>query len=279
MARPLRIEFSGALYHVMARGNAREAIYLDDGDRQSFLDSLVRACERFDWALWAYCLMDNHYHLLVETRRPTLSRGMREVNGVYTQGFNRRHRRVGHVLQGRFRAILVDRDRYLLEVSRYIVRNPVQAGMCDSAADWPWSSYPAVMGKAAALPPLQVDATLDLFGTQTGPARRAYARFVSEGSGEFEPEDSASGQIFLGDDAFIAHATRKAAAPSREVPKGQRAWTSLAQIERASKDRDAAIQAAYASGAFTLAKIGAHFGLHYASVSRIARREREEHEE
>ncbi len=125
MARPLRIEFSGALYHVMARGNAREAIYLDDGDRQSFLDSLVRACERFDWALWAYCLMDNHYHLLVETRRPTLSRGMREVNGVYTQGFNRRHRRVGHVLQGRFKAILVDRDSYLLEVSRYIVLNPV----------------------------------------------------------------------------------------------------------------------------------------------------------
>ena len=275
MARPLRIEFSGALYHVMARGNAREAIYLDDGDRQAFLDSLVRACDRFDWALWAYCLMDNHYQLLVETRRPTLSRGMCEVNGVYTQGFNRRHRRGGHVLQGRFKAILVDRDSYLLEVSRYIVLNPVQAGMCDSAADWPWSSYPAVMGKAAALPPLQVDATLALFGTQTGPARRAYARFVAEGGCDFEPEAAAWGQVFLGDESFIAQATRKAAAPSREVPKRQRAWTSLAQIERAARGRDSAIQAAYASGAFTLAQIGAHFGLHYASVSRIARRDQE----
>ena len=273
MARPLRVEFAGALYHVMARGNAREAIYFDDEDRQAFLDSLVRACDRFDWALWAYCLMDDHYHLLVETRRATLSRGMREVNGVYTQGFNRRHHRVGHVLQGRFKALLVDRDSYLLEVSRYIVLNPVCAGLCDSAADWPWSSYSAVMGKAVALPPLQVDATLALFDTQTGPARRAYARFVAKGGGAFEPEASASGQVFLGDEAFITRATRKATAPSREVPKRQRAWTSLAQIERAARGRDAAIQVAYASGAFTLAQIGAHFGLHYASVSRIARRD------
>ncbi len=189
----------------MARGNAREAIYLDDGDRQSFLDSLVRACERFDWALWAYCLMDNHYHLLVETRRPTLSRGMREVNGVYTQGFNRRHRRGGHVLQGRFKAILVDRDSYLLEVSRYIVLNPVQAGMCDSAADWPWSSYPAVMGKAAALPSLQVDATLALFGTQTGPARRAYARFVAEGGCDSGTRSRSLGAGFSG--RRIVHCT------------------------------------------------------------------------
>ncbi|MFZ1839731.1 MAG: hypothetical protein WAU20_13465, partial [Dokdonella sp.] len=115
-----------------------------------------------------------------------------------------------------------------------------------------------------------------LFGTQTGPARRAYARFVAEGGGDFEPEASASAQVFLGDDAFIARATRKARAPSREVPRRQRAWTSLAQIERAEKDRDAAIRKAYVSGVFTLAQMGAHFGLHYASVSRIARQDREE---
>ena len=107
MARPLRIEFEGALYHVMARGNARADIFLEDGDRQLFIENLGRVCGRFQWRVWAWCLMDNHYHLLVETMEPTLSKGMREVNGVYTQAFNRRHGRSGHVLQGRFKASLV----------------------------------------------------------------------------------------------------------------------------------------------------------------------------
>ncbi len=272
MARPLHLEFAGAFHHVMARGNAREAIFVDDDDRQAFRDGLAHVCERFDWALWAYCLMGNHYHLLVETRRATLARGMREVNGVYTQGFNRRHGRVGHVLQGRYKAQLVDRDGYLLEVLRYIVLNPVRARIAATAADWRWGSHLEVMGKAKPLPPLQVDGTLAMFGDRSGPARRAYARFVAEGVGEFDPWRAASGQVFLGDEAFIERVTRKAAAPSREVPRRQRAWTSLAQIARLSPDRDDAIQAAYATGEWTLAQIGAHFGLHYATVSRIARR-------
>ncbi len=145
MSRPQRIEFAGACYHVMARGNARERIYWDDEDRQRFLDGLSRVCDRFDWILWAYCLMDNHYHLLVETEQPTLSRGMREVNGTYSQSFNRRYGRVGHVLQGRYKAILVDKDAYLTELQRYIVLNPVRAGLCGGAGDWRWSSYPAVL--------------------------------------------------------------------------------------------------------------------------------------
>jgi REP element-mobilizing transposase RayT len=271
MARPIRLEFPGALYHVMARGNAREAIFLDDQDRQFFLDGLSRVCERFDWALWAYCLMDNHYHFLVETRQPTLSRGMREVNGVYTQGFNRRRGRVGHVLQGRYKALLVDADSYLAELSRYIVLNPVRAGVCTTAADWPWSSYAAVMGKATPLPGLQVEETLALFGAQWGQARRAFSRFVAEGVGVFDPVEHVASQVFLGDEDFVARVTREAARPSREVPKKQRAWTSVAQIARQIPDRKAAIRAAYATGTFTLAEIGEHFGLHYATVSRIAR--------
>ena len=150
MARPLRIEFEGALYHVMARGNARADIFLDDEDRQAFVDNLGRVCRRFDWRIWAWCQMSNHYHLLVETLRPTLSKGMREVNGVYTQGFNVRHGRVGHVLQGRYKSVLVEKDTHLVELSRYVVLNPVRAGMTETAGDWPWSGYRAVMGKAAA---------------------------------------------------------------------------------------------------------------------------------
>ncbi len=121
MARPLRIEFAGALYHVNARGNAQENIYRNDGDRERFLALLQNAVNRYDWYCHAYCLMDNHYHLLIETGAPTLSKGMKYLNGTYTQYVNRRHHRVGHVFQGRFKAILIQKDAYLLELARYIV--------------------------------------------------------------------------------------------------------------------------------------------------------------
>lgn len=270
MSRPLRIEFCGALYHVMARGNAREAIFQDDEDRQLFCSGLARVCQRFQWRLWAYCLMDNHYHLLIETLQPTLSRGMREVNGVYTQAFNRRHRRVGHMLQGRYKAILVDKDNYLLELSRYIVLNPVRACLCKWPADWPWSSYRAIMGKASAPEALAVSETLALFSTDRGTARRTYARFVAEGVNQPLPE--VRQQLYLGDEAFAARMAQRATRVSKEVPRQQRAQRSLAQYEREAANRNAAIEAAYASGAYTLKSIGEHFGLHYATVSRIARR-------
>src|SRR4030042_5793823 len=129
MARPLRIEFPGAVYHVTSRGNARQTIFIDDEDRGGFLDLLSIVVERFNWICHAYCLMGNHYHLLIETPDGNLSKGMRELNGIYTQHFNRRHGRVGHVFQGRFKAILVEKDSYLLELCRYIVLNPVRAGI------------------------------------------------------------------------------------------------------------------------------------------------------
>jgi putative transposase len=121
MTRPLRIEFPGAIYHVTSRGNARRKIFLDDADRDAFLSTLAWVVERFGWICHAYCLMGNHFHLLLETPTPNLSCGMRQLNGVYTQGFNRCHRRAGHLFQGRFKAILVERDSYLLELARYVV--------------------------------------------------------------------------------------------------------------------------------------------------------------
>ena len=150
MARPLRIEFPGALYHLTARGNARQAIFLDDGDRRGFLDLLGRTCKRLEWRCWAWCLMTNHYHLVVETPQANLGRGMRQLNGVYSQAFNRIHGRVGHLFQGRYKAILVEREAHLLEVCRYVVRNPVRAGLVAEPGAWPWSSYRATAGGAAA---------------------------------------------------------------------------------------------------------------------------------
>src|SRR4030042_35639 len=146
MARPLRIEFPGALYHVTARGNARQDIFLDDDDRLLFCSVLERVVSRFHLLLHAYCLMNNHYHLLVETPEGNLSKGMRQINGVYTQQLNRRYNRVGHVLQGRYKAILVDKDNYLLELSRYVVLNPVRAGLVKQPSRWAWSSYHAMVG-------------------------------------------------------------------------------------------------------------------------------------
>ena len=130
MSRPMRIEFPGGLYHVTSRGDRSEDIFLDDGDRQQWLALLGQVCNRFVWRCHAYCLMSNHFHDVVETVQGSLSAGMRQLNGVYTQWHNRAHGRVGHVFQGRFKAILVQRDSYLLELARYVVLNPVRAGMC-----------------------------------------------------------------------------------------------------------------------------------------------------
>ncbi len=148
MSRPLRIEFPGALYHVTARGNRREAIYEDDKDRRLFLDGLGDVVDRFNWLCHAHCLMTNHYHLVVETPDGNLAKGMRQLNGVYTQTINRRHGRSGHVFQGRYTAVLVDADAHLLELARYVVLNPVRAGMVGDPGKWKWSSYRATAGKA-----------------------------------------------------------------------------------------------------------------------------------
>ena len=129
MSRPLRIKFPGAVYHVTLRGDRREPIYRDDEDRTTHLEVIAQAMDRFDAQVLAYCQMGNHYHLVLHTRQANLSRLMRHVNGVYTQAFNQRHALVGHLFQGRFKAILVDRDAYLLALCRYVERNPVAAGL------------------------------------------------------------------------------------------------------------------------------------------------------
>lgn len=205
MSRPLRLEFAGALYHLTARGDRREPIFVDDQDRLVFIDLLAKEIRQHGWLLYAFCLMENHYHLLVETPEPNLVRGMRRLNGVYTQAFNRRHRLVGHLLQGRYKSILVDKDSYLLELCRYVVLNPmrVKETKIASVGDWAWSSYLATAGKMACPDWLAADRVLALFGKGATTARKAYERFVVQGLGNVSPWESVSGQIFLGKEEFL----------------------------------------------------------------------------
>ena len=201
MARPLRLEFPGAVYHVTARGNAREPIYADDLDRRRFIDLFAREIAQQRWLCYAWCLMDNHYHLLFETPEPNLVAGMRRLNQVYTQSYNRRHGRTGHVLQGRYKAIMVERQSHLLELCRYVVLNPVRAGLVATTQDWPWSSYGATAG-APAPSWLQVDLVLRNFSGDPSAARRAYRQFVGEGMNAESPWKALHGQIWLGGEGF-----------------------------------------------------------------------------
>lgn len=206
MARPLRLEFPGALYHLTARGNARENIYHDDTDRRHFLDLLGREIGQQGWKCYAYCLMNNHYHLLIETPQANLVQGMRRLNGVYTQAFNRRHHRVGHVFQGRYKSILVDRDSYLLELCRYIVLNPVRAQVVSSVRDWPWSSYRGTAGFGRPPDWLETEGVLAWFGRERKRAQLAYRRFVAAGA--LSPWGDLRGQIWLGHEDFLRRAER-----------------------------------------------------------------------
>lgn len=274
MSRPLRLEFAHALYHVTARGDRQESIYEDDSDRRLFLDILGDTVVDFNWQLHAYCLMTNHYHLLVETPDANLSAGMRQLGGLYTQRSNRKHGRVGHVFQGRYKAILVDRENYLLEVARYVVLNPVRAGMVQQAQDWPWSSYGAMTGQVEAPRWLTTDALLSAFGTERGAAMQAYARFVAEGVKAPPLWSRLQGQVFLGDAGFMARMLAKAAkAPALQVPRVQRRAPPppLAEIAAAHPDRDAAIVAAHATGQYSYTQIAEFFGVHFTTVGRIVR--------
>lgn len=275
MARPLRLEFAGALYHVTSRGDRREVIYEDDDDRLAFLSVLERVCGTYNWVCHAYCLMDNHYHLLIETPDSNLSKGMRQLNGMYTQTFNRMNNRVGHVFQGRYKAILVEKDSYLLELSRYIVLNPVRANMVRSAIEWPWSSYRSTVGAVKGLSCLNTEWLLAAFAKRKSVAIEKYKQFVAQGTGQLSPWVMLRKQMYLGSDQFVEEmqALIDGDKELSEIPSSQRRPTPkpLAEYKTASTDRNTAIISAYQSGGYTLKEIGDYFGLHYSSVSGIIR--------
>jgi REP element-mobilizing transposase RayT len=226
MARPLRILYPAATYHVTSRGNERKAIFRDDSDRKTFLDILGEVVNRFGWQLYAYVLLDNHFHLFLMTPEANLSRGMHRLNQRYAQYFNKQHNRVGHLFQGRFKSPVIETKSYFLEVARYVVLNPVRARICKEAADYHWSSYRATVGLTDAPEWLASQLLLDEFDCWDAPgARLAYREFVAAGEKEKNLWEKLEGQFILGGDVFVAkiralidERTRE----NREYPKMQR---------------------------------------------------------
>lgn len=223
MVRPLRIEFEGAVYHVTARGNERRQIFKDKADYRWFVGLLAHLPERFGALIHGYALMGNHYHLLIETPRPNLSRAMHYVNASYAGRFNRKRKRAGHLLQGRYRGLLIEKDSHLLSVSRYIHLNPVRAGVCERPEQYVWSSYLEYIGRVKRSGWLTCEWVLEQFASEPAQARRRYKRFVEDGLGLNEnPFEGLRNGFVLGSEKFLAEAIKKAGVRRhREVPQSR----------------------------------------------------------
>lgn len=263
MSRPLRLEYQNALYHVTSRGDRRENIYEDDGDRDIFLSVFASVIKRFNWICHAYCLMDNHYHLLVQTPDANLSKGMRQINGVYTQAYNRKHQIMGHLFQGRYKAIHVDEETYLLELSRYIVLNPVKANMVKQPGDWRWSSYLAMIETVKTPEWLAVDGLLIQFNESRQKAIKSYRQFVMEGIKNGPIWEQLNRQVYLGNEDFIEKIQehKKVNKNDDQIPKIQKRSKalSLEEYKQNDKERNTAIYKAYSSGAYSYKEIGDYF--------------------
>ncbi len=275
MARPLRIEYPGGVYHITSRGNAQQPIFLSDIDRGSFLNILSSVINRCNWLCHAYCLMDNHYHLLIETPEGNLSKGMRQLNGVYTQWFNRNHGRVGHIFQGRYKAIVVEKEAYLLELCRYMVLNPVRAAMVDKPDKWAWSSYRSTAGLKKGQRFLTTDWILGQFAGNRSKAERLCRSFIKEGIVKESPWKELKGQIYLGGMEFIDRlkAVVRKVEGIKEIPRVQRYASRPGLSEIIKKDvrfkRDESIYKAHVGFGYSLKEIADYLDLHYTTVSKV----------
>lgn len=225
MARQLRVEFENASYHITSRGNQRDKIFYDAADRERFLEILSRTKERYGFLLHAYVLMDNHYHLLMETPKANLSQIMQNINTSYTVYVNRKYQRSGHLLQGRFKGIIVDKDRYLIALSRYIHLNPVRARLVKRPAEYPWTSYRAFIDQKGENLLVDVGDTLSYFSKGRNRAMRAYQEFVEADEGKEEnPFAAMEAGLLLGDGAFKAKVLRRIEKirVDEEIPQAKR---------------------------------------------------------
>lgn len=292
MARPLRIEFPDAFYHVTSRGNERKTIFRNQRDRKRFLSYLESAHHRYGAILHVYCLMGNHYHLLIETPRGNLSQILHHINGAYTTYFNLRHGRSGHLFQGRFKAILVEKDSYGKELSRYIHLNPVRSGLVKNPSEYGWSSYRYYIGRAREPQWLTTAFILGFFGGRRQSTYRKYREFVEEGVSKTieSPLRKVVASTFLGGEEFLQRIReerlegrridRRNIPSVKEVLKGPTPGEIEAVVAKvvgknAVLYRKWCIYLSHQWSGWRLEEIGAHFGMRGAAVSQMSRRFRE----
>ncbi|MFQ5543599.1 MAG: transposase [Nitrospiria bacterium] len=268
MSRPLRIEFPGAVYHVTNRGNARQNIFSNDEDRRQFLSILEKTVNRYSWLCHAYCLMHDHYHLLIETQKPNLSLGMRQLNGLYTQTHNRSHNRIGHLFQGRFKSILLEKDTWLLPMCRYVVLNPVRSKIIDHPLAWEWSSYRATATGRDILPFLTLTWIFEQFGGELPEAHKKYRKYVAEGKTLPSPLEKRKGRIYLGSQAFIENHVPELISKEVSRVQSQDFRPTLKKIFENESEEGQAIFKAYRQHAYRLSEIANHLDVHYSTISR-----------
>ena len=254
MSRQPRIQFPGAFYHVTSRGNRHADIFLDDLDYLTWLETFGRTADKFGFISHSFCQMPNHFHILLETPKANLSGGMHFLNSVYSQHFNKRHEKDGHVLQGRYNALLVAKDSHFAELGRYLTLNPVRAGLTNSPAEWRWSSYRFTAGFATPPEWMETELMLAHFGHASDPCRyTAFRSFVADGIGAVNP---------------LAKRRQRL---SQKAIEEQAAPKSLAQYA-AQSDRDAAIADAIATGAYSKKEVADYFKVNRLTVTRASKK-------
>jgi REP element-mobilizing transposase RayT len=279
MSRLPRLQFAGAVYHVMARGNRKSTIFQDDEDRRQFLQIVGAAAASYDLLFRAFCLMGNHYHLVLETPEPNLSDAMQYINGVFAQQSNRRHGQTGHVFEGRFRSLVIQRDSYLMRAARYVVRNPVRAGLVAHAGTWPWSSYRATAGLEPVPRWLHVDWIHEAFHARSlREARQRYVEYVNAPAASVRP--IALNAVALGTREFSRGLLEvlRAGQPDRPVPRIVRTLSRPTLSElfdggRASRvSRDRVIYRARTEHGYRFADIARYLGIDRSTASKAANR-------
>lgn len=280
MSRPLRIQYAGALYHITSRGNNRKKIFLSRNDYQNFLIILSDVTKRYNWVCYAYCLMPNHYHLLIKTLDPNLAIGMRQLNGKYTQSFNVKHKKVGHLFQGRYKSILVQDERYLYQLIRYIVLNPLKANLVKLLNLWPWSSHKEMIGAGEASKYFSKKQALLLFDKDPEQAKNVYIEHIKAKISNEKAWEDLKGGLVLGSYEFLDSIKRflKEKSEVIEIPKRERFANrpGLRELfdedKLTKKQRNEVVYLAYIEYGYTLTEIGRHLDMHYTSVSKIVRK-------
>jgi len=290
MARPLRIIFPGAFYHITARGNERKAVFKSKRDREKFLEYLETGSERYNAVIHAFCMMDNHYHLLLETPSGNLSQIMRHINGAYTTYFNVKRARSGHLFQGRYKAILVERDEYAKELSRYIHLNPVRAKLVEAPGDYVWSSYNFYIGKKKSPEWLRREFILGYFGNKASASQKEYRKFVQSLVGqEYDsPLKNVVGSVLLGSQDFINFIKQEfisSLGPGKDLPALRQLVPRVSMevvfaevdsvfVKDPAFSRNLKIYLCHRYTGEKLKSIGNHFGISESAVSHAGKRVR-----